>query len=290
MSKEKQDTNATADLSSDGLQVINREVLDTMIAAAAVTEPVFQLPDGRVFANIPEDFQLREITDPNILPKHIKQSVTVDEGASLAAYANRFRNDQSILIADYDAGKISACLDWHKSNEGDDSLTRQHASHICTLVLRDSEEYKRWNEMENALHSQEEFAYFIEENVMDVADPEPGVLIEICRELEATQGVSFKSGTRLDNGDRSFTYETETHVKSQMVVPTKIVLQIPLYQGEQPVDIKANFRFRPRPDGLKLGFNWHRVEYQREATFREMAHKAAEATGLPVYFGRAHGA
>lgn len=261
-----------------------RQTLDTAIDAARLAQPIIKHDDGRRHALVPEGYDLEEVTDPNHLPPHIKQKITVDDRASLTAYANRFSDKRSIIIADYDSGRIAAHLDWHDDNEHE--LAPQHSAHSVTLALRDSEEYKRWSKMENALHTQEEFALFIEENVADVIDPDDSTLLEICRELEATQGASFKSGTRLDNGDRSFIYENETRVKNEMVVPTEIKLAIPLYQGEEPTMITAKFRFRVKPDALYLGFNWHRVEYQRQAKFSELATVAADETGLPVFFGR----
>ena len=258
--------------------------LDAAIDAARLATPVVDHDDGRKHVFVPNGYDLKEVTDPNHLPPHIKQKITVDDRASLTAYANRFSDQRSIIIADYDSGKIAAHLDWHADNEHE--LAPQHSAHSVTLALRDSEEYKRWSKMENALHTQQEFAFFIEENVADVIDPDASTLLEICRELEATQGASFKSGTRLDNGDRSFIYENETRAKNEMVVPTEIKLAIPLYQGEEPTTITAKFRFRVKPDALYLGFNWHRVEYQRQAKFSELATVAADETGLPVFFGR----
>ncbi|WP_244940813.1 MULTISPECIES: DUF2303 family protein [Leisingera] len=240
--------------------------------------------DGRQHAFIPEGFDLKDISDPNRLPEHISQAVILDDRESLTNYVNRFSDGRSILIADYDAGLIRAHLDWHNDNSTD--LQRQHASHTATLKLRNSEEYDRWNKMEGEMHSQESFALFIEENVADISDPDHLVMLEICRDLEATQDVSFKSGIRLENGDRTFVYEDETKVKGDMTVPTEIGLCIPLYQGEEPTDIRAKFRFRPTASGLMLGFRWHRVEYMRQATFAAMAHQTAENTGRPYYFGR----
>lgn len=261
-----------------------RNALDAGIAAAALHKPVIEMEDGRRFAQVPDGFDLQNISDPHLLPPHIEQTITVDDRDSFTAYANRFSDDRSLIVADYDNGKISAYLDWHKDNNHE--LKPQKVKHTSTLRMRDSLEYERWSKMEGDLHSQSDFAYFIEENVADVTDPDSSDLVEICRELEATQGANFKSGQRLDNGDRSFTYENETHVKNQLAVPTQIKLLIPLYFGEEPTEITANFRFRVNPDGLRLGFQWHRVEYQRQAKFREMATLAADETGLPVFFGR----
>jgi hypothetical protein len=139
--------------------------------------------------------------------------------------------------------------------------------------------------MQGDMHSQEAFALFIEENVTDVADPDHSVLIEICRDLEATTNAKFKSGTRLENGDRTFVYEDETQIKNDMVVPSEIKLRIPLYLGEPPVDIIAKFRFKATQQGLLLGFRWHRVEYQRQATFTEMARTVSAETDAPVIYG-----
>lgn len=265
-----------------------RGALDAAIDAARLADPVILHGDGRSHAYVPKGYELKEITDPERLPRAIRQKVTVDERASLVAYANRFSDARSMLVADYDKGQIVAYLDWHHGSDGE--LVPQPNRHAATLQLRDSEEYARWSQMEGKLHSQDEFAHFIEENVSDVIDPDHSALLEICRDLEATQGVSFRSGVRLDNGDRTFVYENETRTKGELQVPTEIRLSIPLYQGEGPSDVKAKFRFRVGPGGLQLGFQWHRVEYIRQATFRAMATQAAEETGLPLIYGRRDGA
>lgn len=264
-----------------------RAALDASIDAARLATPVIEGPDGSRYAFVPSGYALNDISDPYRLPPTIKQAITFDDRDSLTTYANRFSDHRSLIIADLDAGTICAALDWHTSNNGGDTtLAAQPTSHKATLRLRVSEEFKRWDHMEGDLHKQEEFAMFIEENVSDVSDPDHSTLLEICRELEATQGATFKSGVRLDNGDRVFKYENETRVANQMAVPTEITLSIPIYHGEETTELHAKFRFRVTPSGLHLGFRWHRVEYQRQATFRAMAYQIAENTGLPVMFGR----
>ena len=57
--------------------------------------------------------------------------------------------------------------------------------------------------------------------------------------------------------------------------------------GEAPDELTALFRWRPSAgNGVTLGFEWHRVEYQRRAHFAAIAHAVAEDTGLPVIMGR----
>lgn len=269
--------------------VLPGETLEAVLHAARIAAPVIERGEGIAYAFVPAGFKLQDIGDPHRLPPYIKQSVTVDDAESLIQYANRFSDSRSVIIADLDALSIGAVLDWHSGNQEPsyDPLFSMPCQHRAALKLRNSEEFARWAAMENKLHDQAVFAEFLDENSSDIIDPEPAVMIEIARDLEATQGVKFKANNRLQTGERSFSYETETHVKGDLKVPQRFRLAIPLFHGEEPTEIEASFRFRPQSDGLKLGFVWRRVEFVRQAKFREIAHRVAEATGLPVYHGRA---
>lgn len=265
--------------------------LEAAIRAACIASPVIEGPHGARHILVPEGFRLEIAHDPYAQPPHIVETaVEVDQRTSFSAYVNRFSDiERTVLIADYDAGVIRAELDWHKSNKdmAQDELSPGAREHSCTLKLRASEEFQRWAEVENTFHEQAEFAAFLEENAVDVVDPEPAILIEISRDLEGTQGVTFKSSTRLENGDRAFVYETETRARGDIKVPREFALSIPLYDGEAPVPLRCAFRWRISGGQLQMGFVWRRVEYERRAYFIQIATAASEETGCPVYFGRA---
>lgn len=264
-----------------------RAELETALRAARLAKPLHDLEPGRRLAILPGDCTTQIIDSPHALPPFIKEQPTLDDAESLIAYANRFSSAASVIIADIDHLRITAALDYHWDNLDEDGIFQPGARcHNATLKLRESEEFRRWSEMENTMHDQMAFAEFLDENASDIVDPAPSVMIEIARDLEATQGVMFKASTRLQTGERSLTYETETHTRGDMTVPTRFTLQIPLFSGESPIDIEASFRFRPRQDGLKLGFVWRRVEYRRQAEFREIATRVSDRTGLLVVFGR----
>lgn len=259
--------------------------LDAAIEAARLADPVIEAPHGVRHVALPAGFTLHDISDRFAPPPWIQQRLTVDDRASLTGYANRFSDARSILIADYDQGSIKAALDWHGDNlEGE--LKAQPGRHSCTLHLRASEEFSRWDKAQGKMMSQADFAAFLEENASDVVSPEPAVLIEISRDLEAVQDVTFKSSTRLESGDRAFVYETETRTRGTVAVPREFTLCIPLYNGEAAVEIRCALRFKVESGGLSLGFEWRRVQYQRQAFFRLIATAAAEETGLPVFYGR----
>lgn len=264
-----------------------RAELDAAIDLERLANPVIDGERGKRWAFVPDGYSLQDIGDKYRLPPHVVQSIRLDDRESLTAYVNRFSSENSVIVANFDAMAIATVLDWHPHNQADGFGVSGANEHRATLKLLMSEEFKRWNDFEGNLHSQAEFAAFLEENAVDITDPEPGVMIEISRDLEATTQVGFKSSTRLENGDRKFTYESDTRVENDVVVPREFQLTIPLYNGEEPVELRAAFRFRPQADGLKLGFEWRRVEYQRRAYFEKIATQVAEDTGLPVFFGDA---
>lgn len=264
------------------------ETLETVLAAARIANPMIIGADGKQHVFVPEKFKLAQLPNAGELPPWTKQRVTVDDRASLVNYANRHSDPRSIILADYDALTISARLDWHPNN----SIVEEHSSaapdeHSVTLKLRPSEEFLRWDKMEGELHDQEVFARFLEENSTDVGFPEAATMIEISRDFEATVGQSYKSAVRLDNGDRALRFESETKALNDVIVPQKFTLDIPIYNGEAPDTLTAMFRWRASGGGaIRLGFQWHRVEYQRRAHFAAIATTAAEETGLPVFMGR----
>lgn len=263
-----------------------RGALDAAIDGARLASPLLDRGD-RQFAFIPEGYRLENISDPLRLPARVRQAVALDDAASMVAFVNRFSRPESVLVADFNSLTIAGILDFHGGNQRDGAGSVGACEFLAKFSLLPSEEFTRWDKMEGDLHDQAVFAEFLEENSVDIAFPEAATMVEISRDLEASTNAAFRAKTRLENGDRAFTYETETKVKGEIAVPTKFSLAIPLFNGEAPEMLEARFRFRPTPDGLKLGFVWHRVEYRRRAQFNEIAHRIAEQTGVPVFAGRA---
>lgn len=266
-----------------------QNTLDATIRAARLADPVVKHDGGRTHVFVPNDFMLEDITDPHTPPPYIKQSISLSDRSSFIAYINRFKDERTILVADYDSLSINGYLDYHNASEPSDptleALDPMPVTHRARFSIKESLEYARWSLMEGAMHSQQDFALFIEENVFDIVHPDHAEIIEICRDLEATQGAQFKSRTRLENGDLSFKYESETRITNDVVVPEEIRLSIPLFYGEEPTEIRAKFRFRVSDGGLKLGFKWHRVEYQRQDKFHEMAMEASNETACDLFMG-----
>ncbi|MBL9047858.1 MAG: DUF2303 family protein [Tabrizicola sp.] len=262
------------------------DALAALTKADSLAHPVIQGNDARQHVLIPNGYALHDITDPNRLPPHPRGQVKVDDRASLVTYSKRHATPHSVIFADYELGTISTRFDWHPHNQHDQFGTCGPRLHTATLKLLPSEEFTRWNAMQGKMHSQADFALFLEENAADIWRPEPAIMLELARDLEGVTGQTFKSRTRLTDGSHGFKFETENKIVSEVQAPDEFNLSIPVYHGEEPEVLTAKFRWRPTADGLLLGFVWHRVEYMRRARFTQIAAAVAEDTGLSWIAGR----
>ena len=265
-------------------------VFDTAIKAVTLAERSHMASDGREFIVVPDGFDLRDVTDPHRLPGFIRQTLTVDQPGSLSAYVNRFKTDQSVLFADLDSAQVIARLDYHESYLGEEGAasapTPSQNKHVATLQLRETQEFKDWYEFCSELWSQADFANFLDENRIDVIKPDGGELLEIVKDLQTVSTSNFSGKVDLTNGDVRIGFETETREVQQVLLPKTVTLRLAIYEGEEPVEIECALRWRGQSGGVKLALVMRRINRVKRELFAKIANDVAEATGLPVYFGR----
>lgn len=275
---------------TDGMRNVFETALD---AAQLIDRRPIKTDDGSEYLVIPQTHALQDVTDPHRLPSYINETRQFDDEASFNTYVNAYREEDALICGDYDKDQFFCVLDYHKKLDaagGVEPAPRTHtrpAGHRATLQLRPSNEWRDWSAFEAAgLITQAEFARFLEENASDVVSPEPNRLIEIARDLEVSTGCKFRQKTDLQSGDRVMYYESEDKVLNNISIPQSIVIEIPLWQGDEPVRLEALFRYRAGEGGLKLAINWRRADHIRQAKFMAIGHSIAEATGVNVLFGR----
>lgn len=259
--------------------------ISTLINALRAQNTPVKLRDGREVVLVPEGYTTFEAPPAPPVPDRIIAARLFHDGDSLAAYVKRFREPSSLLIADLEATAVTVALDYH-GTAGDGLPMVGAVNHLARWALTRSQEFDAWSKFEGKLHEQEEFIRFIEENAMDVIAPEPAKLLDLCRDFEAIKTVNFKASKRLDNGDREFTYSESTGTADRIAVPQRLTLSMPIFYGEQPVEITALFRYRMREGGLQLGYEFHRIKPVVEAAFRSAAVRIAEECGMSALFGK----
>lgn len=247
-------------------------------------------PDGRTFAVVPRNVELRDITTPNaaktIKPDVIKQVVTLQTAESLIAYVERFKTPNTVLFADIDSDTIVAAIDYHGQTDAD------LVSHKAVLALPRSLEWQMWDQIDGELQSQLDFARFIEENRSHFVRPESGALLELVNNIQAIEKVDFRAKVRTnsDHVDFDLTASTDAFAQVQgekLSLPNVFEISIPIYFGEAERSLEARLRWRKSQDsGLKLGIMLLRKEQERQDEFKAVVDRVATKVNLTSIYGR----
>lgn len=285
------------------------ETISRLTLEAMPENQVIKLEDGRMFAFISGGhgaYALRDLTLPHMmaapLPQFVKQAVTLQDEGSLVLYANKFKNNDTLLFANMDTSVIVAAIDYHNipannrmgevpaGTPNSDKPSAQLLAHIATLALPHSEEWKIWNGIDGKLMPQLNFVRFLEENSLDVITPDAASLIEVCRDLQALRKVNFTSVVRLNsnNAERlEYVDETKANTKGGVEIPTSFTLNLPVYFNGKSYDLDARLRWELDDGDLKLGIKLIRAEKLRQTVFKEIVGAIGDATLLDVTYGKA---
>lgn len=235
-------------------------------------------PDGKLTAVIP-----REHTYLAERPVRIEQAVKVGDAASFLSYHALYSDENSRAFAERDSNSIRAVLDYHKSND----KTARFGKHTLTLVLRHTEEWQKWTKSNGKPMEQAEFAEFLEENAPDVVFPSAADMLEMATTLQATIDVQFKKAYNLQSGAVELRYEENINGrfgKGEVVVPKSFKISIPVYDGQDAVQIEAMFRFRIRGEKLSLHYQLLHLDRWKRDAFNAVVAEIA-AGGVTVFNG-----
>lgn len=273
---------------------LNKQTEAGQIAALALASAGGVLtipgPDGRTFAAVPRDIELREITSPNggktLKPDTIKQTPALQTAESLITYVERFKTGNTVLFADIDDDRIVAAIDYHGQTDAD------LVAHRAVMTLPRSLAWQKWDEIDGQLLSQLEFARFIDEFQGDFISPKPSDLLELVNNIQAIEKVDFRAKTRInsDNVDFDLTASTEAFANVQgekLTLPTHFVISIPVYFGEEKRELDVRLRWRKsQSDGLSLGVSILNKEEKRQDEFKAVVERVAGGTNLTSVYGR----
>ena len=247
----------------------------------------FTTGDNRRFMVRRDDFVIEDKTLPNaadvLPPKIVTATVTVQRASSLTSYMNIYKNAASLLFADIDRDTVVGAIDYH---QGGSTIDPRHNKHTATLQLKRSEEWNRWTQKNEKLMDQVEFADFLEENHWDVSDPTGAELLELCRDLHASDDQSVKSVVR--DGDVikiAFQKETGVQTTDGIEMPSEFAITIPVYFGEPPVTLTCLMRRKVQGPNLLLGFKIVRLEAIRQSEFQRVVEAVSVDTNLPAIYG-----
>lgn len=156
--------------------------------------------------------------------------------------------------------------------------------HQATYLLIHSVEWRTWLSSNKKQMNQETFAQFIEDNLLDIAQPPGAEMLEISRTLEAKKKVSFASGVRLSNGANELTFEetiSGTAGKGKFQIPELFTIGVCVFEGGDRYAVEARLRYRIQDGGhLTMWYDLVRPHKVIEDAFAQLKTKVEAQTGL----------
>jgi len=269
--------------------------IETIVQLAAKTfstvpAQVIDLPDGRTFAIVRNDFGLTNITPANkaevLKPKLISQNVRIQSAESLIEYTNTFKNQHTVIFADINNNSIHVAIDYHLPPDRDGNPKATLCKHNAYLNLPFSDEFQTWVAQDDRLIPHVAFATFLEENAADITEPGGGELYELIRDIQVKQDMHFSSSIRMgDAVSISYSKDEDATTKANMELPVLFYVSIPVYFSEESVELRCLMRRKIADGKLHLGFKILRLEEVRQNEFDRVVRVVSMATDRLTIYG-----
>jgi Uncharacterized conserved protein len=224
-------------------------------------------------------------------PRRITGTATLADVASLLGYWGKHATAGSDMFADPGAHHFCAVIDAHGGGDGvGDADWQQHRA-ACGLVLSDA--MAAWKARDGQAMKQDQFAEFIDENMTYIVDPPAADLLEMVQQFEATTTAVFKSGVRVQSGQRTISYVENIDATmggnqrgGTIEVPRSIALRLPVWRNMATVvDVTAALRFRVVSDKLTLSYKLVQLTDVIDGAFAAVVDQVAEGIGRAVLLG-----
>ncbi|MFD8687806.1 DUF2303 family protein [Streptomyces sp. NPDC059651] len=242
------------------------------VAQAAAAPQVLEPGKVHVIALGRGEFRQIDLTAPEHTGKPPRKTGTtvVRDVDSFLAYFDKHGDNNTEVYADVERRTITAVLDAHTTEDA------RWGGHRLQLSLRETSAWRAWTAADNQLVTQGQFAEFIEDNLVDLVEPDSATMLELAQSFEATTSAEFQSSQRLDSGQRTFTYAEEVQAKAghkgEITIPATLVLALAPFEGTERYKVTARFKYRlDRQKGeLRLGFKIERPEDILTAAFNDI--------------------
>lgn len=276
---------------------------------------VLILPDG-LAAHSVKGF----IDEYRTAPERRKGTARLVELGSLIDHANRFRDADSALFAEPSptAPRLTVVFDYHRRNLFADTASDRGGTdfvegaprfgcHRAEYLFPLSDEWRAWNEKNGALVSQSEFAAFLEDRIIDIADPNAAFasakkfaealgirsFAAPTRLLELSRGLTIHVDERATSKIDPSTGETLVHYSAEhndetgapLQVPRAFLLQIPVFRAGVAYQFAVRLKYRTGGGKIAWAYEIHDARKAFDDAFHEACETAAEKTGLPLFYG-----
>ena len=250
------------------------------IAALAAQGLQLQEVNGIPLAYVREDYGLSNLEHLLPAPTRKRGDTKVqDQAGFLAVFKRHQTADSTVIYADRHAAVFRAVFN--------DDTTEQAGwkDHTATYACPKSNEWQVWTKNDGVKMTQEQFARFIEQNLVDIYEPAAANMLEISRELVAKKSANFSSSIRLSNGSHQFHYDEDIKGSTKsgnLEVPETFVIGLPVFLNGDAYKIEARLRYRIKEQQLEMWYELVRPHDIYEDAFNAVHKAIAEATGREI--------
>ena len=269
----------------------------------------------------PDGTTSREVQDwlddraPN--PRERKGTATLTNLDSFIAHVNRFGDEDSAVFAKSDplSPAVTAVLDYHCSDatqvENGERVQGEYrrGQHRSQFSFPLSDEWKEWNGANRASMSMTEFAAFLENRVLDVAEIEAvpetakrfvemmggaqniadwSTLTRLAKSLSIYENAHVSEVTNLNNGQVQLVINESQEAEIDGVkadVPTMFFVQIPLFKEGVPYRIPVRLRTRKGRGSVTFFYEMWNPERSFTHAFDEAIDRIKDETPAQVFYG-----
>lgn len=231
---------------------------------------------------LPEGFRVEDMEHMLPAPTRKKGTVVLNDEDSFIAVVNDQKNPDTRLFSTIKPPTFTAVFNHTASGPG-------WGDHRAKYNAPLSPEWVAWSGQDGKQVSQVDLAQFIENNLLDVVDPDGATLLEICRTLEAKKKVNFSSSIRLSDGSNQFTFEEEVQGSAQkgtLSVPEQFAIGVPIFENGEKWKFDVRLRFRISEGGkLTMWIELVRPHKVIEEAVKEMRIRISAGTELAILNG-----
>lgn len=233
-------------------------------------------------------------------PRRLRGTATHHEQASFIAHVNRFKDEDSTIWADAGSVRLTAVLNYHRGALADAGVALKPSprwnDHRAVYACPLSEQWKRWIANNEKWMTQEAFGQFVEDNLTDLANPDPGNaldkdmppparVLEVARSLVVNAKTDFQRTINPTTGEGVFTWKKDNEVQGTTKVPKSFLLGIPVFDAGEAYRIEARLRYSVDNGVAKFQFALYQPQAIVRDAFDKVRKQVAEGTRLLVFAG-----
>lgn len=256
--------------------------MNTQELPGLLKEPTMFDVQGVPVLALPPNWTAKECQHLLGQPRFIQSKIVAHDVRGFNDYVIKHKlPETAIYAASPEHPSLIARIDDNATINGETAPS--HVAHTCTFPCPLTHEWKQWLGKNDKPMSQIEFAEFIENNLLDIVEPDGAGLLTACLSFQDTGSAEFKSAVRLSDGRIQFQY-IEKDATGELKFPERLVLALPVFEG---LDVRfrmaAKLRYRvDRDAGLHLRYVIERPDLALKDAYSRLIEVVTERTSLPV--------